>query len=82
MAWLIEKTVMTTEKRDQLACQSVLWVAEAMSELDSAEIALRDNKHGDILKYLKEAREHLKHVSTLADEACAELRAEQGVADE
>jgi hypothetical protein len=46
---------MSTEKMDQLAAQSVFFVPEALSELRSAEIALRDGKYNDVAKYIAEA---------------------------
>jgi hypothetical protein len=67
------------EKRDQLAAQSVHWVPEALCELHSAEIALHDGKYEDVAKYIAEAKEHLKRLCTLFDEACAEAREEKGL---
>jgi hypothetical protein len=69
---------MSTGKRNQLAAQSAFWVPEALSELHSADIALRDGKYEDVGKYIAEAREHLKHLCNLFDEACAEAREEEG----
>jgi hypothetical protein len=66
---------MSTEHRDKLASSCAMFVPLALDEIGNAERLVTEGKASDALKYIREAREHLRFLTPLFDAACDEAQA-------